>query len=166
MDATCAFFKAKQLCVIGNLLSVPLDMASKLAQEERLSFSNRLKKALTDAGLGVSASGFTRAYNARADGSAVTIHAARKWLGGEAIPTHEKIVILSVWLGVGAAWLRFGGAVLELITAEVISEAEISTPALALLNDILSLPGREQRTIRAIVDAFLRTHGDTSQELV
>jgi hypothetical protein len=140
-------------------------MDSKIAQDERVNFSNRLKKALRDVGLGVSASEFTRAYNARADGSAVSIHAARKWLGGEAIPTHEKIVILSVWLGVSAGWLRFGDADLELTTPEVISEAEISTPALALLNDILSLPGREQRTIRAIVDAFLRSYGDTSAEL-
>jgi hypothetical protein len=72
-------------------------MESKLAQDRRADFSERLKKALTDAGIGVAPGDFTRAYNARADGAAVSIHAARKWLAGEAIPTHEKIVILSIW---------------------------------------------------------------------
>ncbi len=140
-------------------------MDSKIAHDERARFSNRLKKALADAGLGVSPGAFTRAYNARADGSAVSTHAARKWLGGEAIPTHEKIIILSIWLGVSAAWLRFGDVDLELVSHEVIKESEISTPALALLKDILSLPKREQRTIRAIVDAFLRSNSDSEQEL-
>ena len=74
---------------------VPFLMDSKIAADERRKFSIRLEKALTDAGVGTSPMEFVRAYNARADGAAVGIHAARKWLGGEAIPTHEKIVILS-----------------------------------------------------------------------
>jgi transcriptional regulator with XRE-family HTH domain len=134
-------------------------MDSKIAHDERVNFSSRLKKALADYGLAVSPVDFTRAYNARADGSAVSVHAARKWLSGEAIPTHEKIVILSIWLRVSAAWLRFGDADIALATTDVISEAEISTPTLSLINDIRSLPVRDQRTIRAIVDAFLRTNG-------
>ena len=131
-------------------------MNSKIASDERTNFSERLRRALGGVGVADSPADFTRAYNARADGAAVSIHAARKWLGGEAIPTHEKIVILASWLGVSAAWLRFGDETMELSAQGVIPEAEISTPALALTNDILSLPEREQRVVREIVDAFLK----------
>ncbi len=131
-------------------------MDSKIANDERTNFSARLKQALGGVGVADSPGDFTRAYNARADGAAVSVHAARKWLGGEAIPTHEKIVILATWLGVNAAWLRFGDESMELSAQGVIPESEISTPALALTNDILSLPEREQQVVREIVDAFLK----------
>jgi len=130
-------------------------MDSKIAFEERLNFSERLKQSLAGAGLSSNAAEFTRAFNARAGGAAVSVYAARKWLTGSAIPTHEKLVIMAIWLGVSAAWLRFGDHHAESLSAGVIAEARISTPALALLNDISSLPEPAQKTIRAIVDAFL-----------
>ncbi len=130
-------------------------MDSRIANDEREKFSARLRDSLAATGLSARATDFVRAYNARADGAAVSVYAARKWLGGEAIPTHEKIVILAVWLGVNAAWLRFGDARQAEMHDEVIPEASISTPALALINDILSLPETEQQTIRGIVDVFL-----------
>jgi hypothetical protein len=139
-------------------------MDSKIALEERLRFSERLRSSLAKAGLSARPSDFARAFNARADGAAVTVHAARKWLGGEAIPTHEKVVILAVWLGVSAAWLRFGDQEADVMTDEVIPESSISTPSLALMNDILSLPETAQKTIRSIVDAFLLNYGSSADE--
>ncbi len=139
-------------------------MASKVAQDEKMYFSERLKSSLRAAGLSLRASDFARAFNARADGAAVTAHAARKWLRGEAIPTHEKLVIMAVWLGINAAWLRYGDAHVDLPAGEVIPEANISTPALALMNDIHSLPLPAQQTIRDIVDAFLRHFGPNREQ--
>lgn len=141
-----------------------LKMDSKIAQDERMQFSERLKAALTAAHLSTRPSDFARAFNARANGAAVTVHAARKWLSGEAIPTHEKVVVLGVWLGVNASWLRFGDADKGALSDEVIPESSISTPALALMNDILSLPDPAQQTIREIVDAFLRNYGETRED--
>ena len=83
------------------------------------------------------------------------MHAARKWLGGESIPTHEKVVILAVWLGVNAAWLRFGTSDEDIFGVGVVPEASVSTPALVLINDIMSLPPKRRRIVRNIVDAFL-----------
>jgi transcriptional regulator with XRE-family HTH domain len=51
-----------------------------------------------------------REFNIRFPGRPITVHAARKWLMGEAIPTQEKLRTLAQWLGVPAEWLRFGGA--------------------------------------------------------
>lgn len=130
-------------------------MDTKVAADERYKFSERLRASLIAAGLSVKAGDFVRAFNARADGAAVSVHAVRKWLSGEAIPTHEKIVILSLWLGVNAAWLQFGEADSDEFTEDVIPESSISTPTLALVNDILSLPQDAQQMIRGIVDVFL-----------
>ena len=149
------------LCGIRNKLLVSFRMNSKVASSERSNFSDRLKLALSNAGLPTSASAFTRAFNARADGSAVSVYASRKWLTGEAIPTHEKVVILATWLGVNPSWLRFGDADAGTLSDDVIPESSISTPALALLNDIVSLPKPAQQTIREIVDAFLRNFGES-----
>ncbi|MFL6709619.1 MAG: hypothetical protein ACJ8HI_15580 [Massilia sp.] len=135
-------------------------MDSKIADDERSQFSERLKSSLTAIGLSIQPSDFARAFNARADGASVTVHAARKWLHGEAIPTHEKIVILSIWLGVNPAWLRFGEPDDEIFGAGVVPEANVSTPAMQLLNDIVSLPKPAQRILRSIVDAFLREYAD------
>jgi hypothetical protein len=131
-------------------------MDSKVAIDERKNFSQRLKESLLALDLTVKPSGFVRAFNARADGAAVTVHAARKWLVGEAIPTHEKVVILAIWLGVNPTWLRYGSRHPGKAEAEVIPEASVSTPALSLMNDIMSLPEPARRIIRDIVDSFLR----------
>lgn len=139
-------------------------MDSKIAHDEKVNFSERLRSSLDAAGVSSKVSDFVKAFNARADGSAVSVYAARKWLSGEAIPTHEKIVILSVWLGVNAAWLRFGDGQ-EIDLAEgIVPEALISSSSLTLLNDILSLPAPAQQTIREIVDAFLHNYGTADSE--
>ena len=134
-------------------------MNSKIAASERLEFSARLRQALENAHIGQMPAEFIRAYNARADGSTVSVHAGRKWLEGESVPTHEKILILSRWLSVDPTWLQFGAESASGASMDVISEANLPTPQMLLLNDILALPEPAQRTIREIVDAFTRNFG-------
>lgn len=77
---------------------------------ESTHFSSRLQNALKDAGY--SAYGPTELahqFNIRFSGHPISVHAARKWLMGEAIPTQDKIRVLSEWLMVPPEWLRFGG---------------------------------------------------------
>src|SRR3954451_8373270 len=77
---------------------------------ERESFSERLQMALRNAEYSPdSPTQLAREFNIRFDGRPITVHAARKWLVGEAIPTQEKLRTLAQWLGVPAEWLRFGG---------------------------------------------------------
>lgn len=76
---------------------------------EREAFSRRLKEALRFAGDdGSSPSRLASEFNRRYPGRPVTLHAARKWLIGEAVPAQDKLKVLANWLGVGADWLRFG----------------------------------------------------------
>ena len=78
---------------------------------ERNAFSSRLQTALRNANHPSShPTHLAREFNFRFSGSPITVHAARKWLVGESIPTQDKLRALSTWLGITAEWLRFGGA--------------------------------------------------------
>jgi transcriptional regulator with XRE-family HTH domain len=80
------------------------------SSNERESFSQRLQQALKNAHYSPdSPTRLAREFNIRFDGRPITVHAARKWLVGEAIPTQEKLRMIAQWLGVPAEWLRFGG---------------------------------------------------------
>lgn len=82
------------------------------ASIEREDFSVRLQQALRNADYSPdSPTQLAREFNIRFSGPPITVHAARKWLVGEAIPTQEKLRTLAQWLGVPAEWLRFGGTV-------------------------------------------------------
>jgi hypothetical protein len=84
------------------------------SSNERESFSERLQQALKNAHYSPdSPTRLAREFNIRFDGRPITVHAARKWLVGEAIPTQEKLRMIAHWLGVPAEWLRFGGAEAE-----------------------------------------------------
>ena len=77
--------------------------------QERLQFSERLRLALRQAEYSPdSPTQLAREFNVRFTGHSVTVHAARKWLQGESIPTQEKLRALASWLSVPADWLRFG----------------------------------------------------------
>lgn len=80
------------------------------ASLEREDFSGRLQQALRNAEYSPdSPTQLAREFNVRFAGRPITVHAARKWLVGEAIPTQEKLRTLAQWLGVPAEWLRYGG---------------------------------------------------------
>src|SRR3954463_2640788 len=86
---------------------------------EREHFSERLQQALRNAHYSSdSPTHLAREFNIRFDGRPITVHAARKWLVGEAIPTQEKLRMIAQWLGVPAEWLRFGGSEISAGTGE------------------------------------------------
>jgi transcriptional regulator with XRE-family HTH domain len=78
-------------------------------EQERAAFSQRLALALGQAEmLPCTSARLANEFNQVHSGSPITLHAARKWLIGEAIPTQEKLKVLAAWLGVSAVWLRYG----------------------------------------------------------
>lgn len=131
-------------------------MDSLAALKERISFADRLRTALESAQQPTSPTAFALAYNMRAPGAKVSVHGARKWLRGEAVPTQEKILVLARWLNVHAAWLRFGDAENAAFSLVPPGEENLTTDQLTLINDIISLSAPVQTVIRDIVDSFLR----------
>ncbi len=131
-------------------------MSSRLAFEERQHFSHRLQEQLRKAGVTVRASVVASEFNLRADGATVTTYAARKWLMGEAIPTHERMLILANWLGVHASWLQYGDAENDQLKLATDTE-QLSTPDLILLRDYQSLSQDGQKIIREVLSVLMKT---------
>jgi transcriptional regulator with XRE-family HTH domain len=80
-----------------------------LLKDENTAFTQRLFLALNSIGYEVTnISGITREINKLFSEKSITSHAVRKWLSGQAIPIHSRLIRLADWLGVSPAWLRFG----------------------------------------------------------
>ena len=100
------------------------------AQIERLEFSKRLQQALHNAEQSPnSPTQLAREFNMRFAGQSVTVHAARKWLQGESIPTQEKLRAL-------AEWLRFGSVDANLSKAQSSTLSSLDTKAIATMQQL------------------------------
>ncbi len=131
-------------------------MNSKIASDEGLHFRDRLQSMLRQAGVAVRASTVAHEFNLRAHGATVTTHAVRKWLAGDAIPTHERLLILASWLGVHASWLLYGDAENGEFSRHQ-AAAPLQTRELILVRDFQRLTPSGQQVLRAVLDALLRT---------
>ncbi len=127
---------------------------------ESTHFSNRLQNALKDAGY--SAYGPTELahqFNIRFAGHPISVHAARKWLMGEAIPTQDKIRVLSEWLMVPPEWLRFGGNV---IGSESVSLDNVDHVFSKLVADIQRLDPYNRKLVFDFVRLVTRLNDGAS----
>jgi len=107
------------------------------AQIERLEFSKRLQQALHNAEHSPnSPTQLAREFNLRFAGQPVTVHAARKWLQGESIPTQEKLRALAEWLDVPSDWLRFGNVQNHHGTDQSSTLSSIDTKAIETLQQL------------------------------
>ncbi|NHZ94536.1 hypothetical protein [Massilia sp. CCM 8734] len=113
----------------------------------RTGFAERLRTIAAFEPYGRSATALSKAFNLRFPRMAITSHAARKWLIGEAIPTQAKLVALAEWLDVDPTWLRFGGSPgsSELSPSQKYSDR--------IEFDLRLLTPVERKVIRAALDA-------------
>lgn len=124
---------------------------------EREGFKLRLQQALRNAGYSAeSPTELARDFNSRFEGRPVTVHAARKWLVGEAIPTQDKMRALASWLGVAVEWLRFGGD--ERVAVVDKASSAYRTEDLKLAADLRLLSPQDQQIVREIIRMLLRTN--------
>lgn len=123
---------------------------------EREQFSQRLQQLLREAHHSPdSPTELAREFNIRYPGTPITVHAARKWLIGEAIPTQDKMRTLADWLMVPIDWLRFGTDA---------SRKEVPNPAahassvdLKLIADMQLLDEPHRQIVREVVRILIRT---------
>jgi len=125
-------------------------------EQQRDTFSQRLRDCLVRAGKsGYRPTDLAREFNRRYAGQPVSMHAARKWLLGEAIPAQDKLLVLARWLGVAPEWLRFGEA--------LASEVKVAEPQpefdYQLMREIAALPPAQQEFVRVLVRELRRLPG-------
>jgi len=131
-------------------------MAAPDAVNERLAFAERLRQSLNQAGqVPDSPTALARFFNSRYDGQPITVHAARKWLVGEAIPTQEKLRVLAQWLEVPLDWLRFGeGKAVTSVRQQAFSQ--YSKKDQAILENIRKLDDAHQEAVLALIQSLVR----------
>lgn len=131
--------------------------------DESKDFRNRLQNALKDAGY--SAYGPTELanqFNIRFSGHPISVHAARKWLMGEAIPTQDKVRILADWLVVPADWLRFGSSDTD---GSDKSKNDIGPIYSKLIADIKKLDPTYQKLVFEFVRLAARLNADLQPQI-
>lgn len=124
---------------------------------ERESFSERLQQALKNAHYSPdSPTRLAREFNIRFEGRPITVHAARKWLVGEAIPTQEKLRMIAQWLGVPADWLRFGGDVGEPNGDGAAGAPRFESADVKLIADLQRLDEHHRQLAREFIRMLVR----------
>lgn len=127
------------------------------SSNERESFSERLQQALKNAHYSPdSPTRLAREFNIRFEGRPITVHAARKWLVGEAIPTQEKLRMIAQWLGVPADWLRFGGADNIAAGSDGASSARFESADVKLIADLQRLDEHHRQLAREFIRMLVR----------
>jgi len=121
---------------------------------EREAFARRLHEALGRNGDdGSSPTRLAREFNRRYPGAPVTLHAARKWLNGEALPAQDKLRVLAAWLVVAPEWLRYGNE-----SDDHAAAYRTRKPGLAvdfeLAREIGALSPDHRKAVRALVKAL------------
>jgi hypothetical protein len=120
---------------------------------ERTQFAKRVQAALAAGGMPASPTELQRAFNARNPKLAVSVHAARKWLMGEAIPTQARLRELAAVLAVSPTWLRFGEQV------AVKGSKPLSPQEHMLIQHFRSLPAVQQTHLLALVQSVSDLRG-------
>lgn len=137
---------------------------------ERRRFAERLQSALRRARQSPSSpTALARNFNSRYAGRAVTVHAARKWLLAEAIPTQDKLRALAQWLEVPADWLRFGTQAVACDPAGAQgAESEVqamlarmSQEEVTLVEEMHALENDERHLVREMIHLFFRKQQQT-----
>ncbi|QDX82732.1 hypothetical protein B9N43_16710 [Denitratisoma sp. DHT3] len=101
----------------------------------------------------------TREFNQRYGGKPISTHAARKWLLGESIPTHDKLLTLASWLKVSSEWLLYGEGSMQTVTVVQQKQAVYGTDEIPLLQAIRSLNREHRHIVQELVATLVRLEG-------
>jgi hypothetical protein len=141
--------------------------------EEREQFAMRLKSALRRARyVPDSPTVLARHFNDIYPGSPITVHAARKWLVAQAIPTQDKLRVLASWLDVPADWLRFGTAGGSSHPSSQDQNSEVTVllsrmtrDEVSLVEDLHVLEHDERHIVREMILLFLKKQSQANERL-
>jgi len=123
-------------------------------------FRKRLITCLQDRGVGTDPAVLAHEFNLRAGTHTITVHAARKWLVGDAVPTQQRIVVLAKWLGVSPHWLAYGPDQLEVAPDSMCHTTSADETFLASLS---KLDGDQKEVIRKVISVLLARQLDESR---
>jgi hypothetical protein len=128
--------------------------------QAKIEFAKRLQEALARAGVPAKPAVIEREFNQRYWGKPVTLHAARYWLRGESIPTHDKVLCLAQWLGIEPQTLRYGDAVPKAVREKRKRWDEgIGYQEREIFELFLKLPVPQRKVAREVIMALAKGEG-------
>ncbi len=130
-------------------------------ENAKTMFANRLRDAMTAAGYEPRPAVLEREFNTRYWGKPMTLHGVRRWLRGETLPTHEKLLVLAEWLGVPPQQLNFGDEIQRKVEQRRARwDSGIGYQDRDLFETFLKLPIPQRKLIREVILTFARVHGN------
>lgn len=104
-----------------------------------------------------------REFNLHYFGKPMTLHGVRRWLRGETIPTHDKIIALAEWLRIPPEQLSFGLEINEAIAEQRKRwDDGIGFQEREIIEAFLSLPVPQRRVLREVIEAFVKAYSAES----
>lgn len=123
--------------------------------DEKAEFSQRLRKAIQDAGHSLRPVDIERAFNSRYYGRSVTMQAVRRWMRGEAIPSQEKLQVLADWLKIEPHVLRYGAPAINAVQSKQKQwETAVTYEEREAFEAFLNLPAPQKKIVREVIVAF------------
>lgn len=129
-------------------------------ENSKAEFARRLTEAMVAAGYDARPAVLEREFNLRYFGKPMTLHGVRRWLRGETLPSHEKLVVLANWLSVPPEQLSYGlGISLEIKgAAQTLGRSSESYQEREIIEAFLSLPVPQRRVLREVILAFVKAY--------
>ena len=126
---------------------------TQIYPKEKSLFADRLRAALKDAGVRVSATVIANEFNLRYWGEGISSHAARNWLMGVSVPKQDKLMILSKWLKISPEGLLFGTPPPRAMD-ENMKDDPMSLVDQQLVSRYLALDPDHRRVVRDVVEGL------------
>lgn len=128
-------------------------------QNAKELFANRLRDAMQAAGYEPKPAVLEREFNTRYWGKPMTLHGVRRWLRGETLPTHEKLLVLAEWLGVPPQQLNFGGEIQRKVEQRRARwDSGVGYQDRDIFEAFLKLPIPQRKLIREVILTFAKVH--------
>nr|WP_295768124.1 XRE family transcriptional regulator [Rhodoferax sp.] len=127
-------------------------------QNAKTMFADRLRDAMKAAGYDPKPAVLEREFNTRYWGKSMTLHGVRRWLRGETIPTHAKLLVLAEWLAVPPQQLGFGDEIYRKVEQRRARwDSGVGYEDQELFETFLKLPIPQRKIVREIILAFAKS---------
>jgi len=126
-----------------------------IMKNAKTEFADRLREAMEAAGYEARPSVLEREFNLRHWGKAITLHGVRRWLRGESLPAHDKLLTLAEWLKVPPQDLHFGVEIDKKIRQQRARWDEgIGYQDREVFEAYLNLPVAQRKVVREVIVTF------------
>ncbi|KAF1044137.1 XRE family transcriptional regulator [Xylophilus sp.] len=137
-------------------------------QDQKQQFAQKLRAAMEAAGYEPRPAVLEREFNIRHWGKPMTLHGVRRWLRGETVPDHRKLLTLSQWLQIPVQDLAYGGDGRHRVgeRAPAPWNAGLGYQDRELFETYLRLPVPQRRVVREVILAMAKAPGPLAKEAV